>query len=143
MTSIEQIKKLNRFDSLEKIVWGETRQLVLNGANLTLKYSSACCSVVGLEGRGCSRFRCRQVFACSLGASGLEADSHLEGVVDPPLETRERANHEDSSAETLPEALEADVGIDLSGGATLLVHDGDHRVSGMGDDSAEDTSEVT
>ena len=79
----------------------------------------------------------------SLAASGCEADGHLEGVVDPPLETGERTNHEDSGTETLPETLEADVSVDLASGATLLVHDGDHRVSGVRDDSAEDTGEVT
>ena len=80
---------------------------------------------------------------CSLATSGCEADSHLEGVVDPPLETSERTDHEDSGTETLPETLEADIGVDLASSATLLVHDGDHRVSGVRDDGAEDTSKVT
>lgn len=84
----------------------------------------------------------------SLSAGGLEADGNLEGVVDVPLETGEGADHDDSGANTVPESLEADVGVDgldlLSHGGVggLLVEDGDHGVSGVRDDGAEDTSEV-
>jgi len=104
---------------------------------LTLKYSSACCR------GGFSEARCRQDCAYSLGAGGLEAGGGLEGVVDEPLETSESTDHEDPDTKTLPEAIEADIVVDGSGGTTILVHDGDHGVSGVGDNSAEDTSEVT
>jgi len=58
------------------------------------------------------------------------------------LETGEGTNHEDTGAETCPEAGEADSAVNLAGGATLLVHDGDHGVSGVRHNSAENTSPV-
>jgi len=73
----------------------------------------------------------------------LETASNLEGIVDPPLETRKRTNHEDTSTEAIPETLEADLSINGANCATSLVHDGDHSVSGVRHDSAEDTSPVT
>ena len=73
----------------------------------------------------------------------MEAAGNLEGIVDPPLETSEGTNHDDTSTETVPETGESNSGVDLTGGTTLLVHDGDHGVSGVRDDSAEDTSPVT
>jgi len=49
-----------------------------------------------------------------LFASGrLETGSDLEGVIDPPLETSEGTNHENSSSETNPESLETNLLIDL------------------------------
>lgn len=79
---------------------------------------------------------------CSL-ARGLEAASHLESIVDVPLETGEGADHENTGAEAIPEAVEADAGVDLTNGLASLVHDADHGVGGVGHDSAEDTSPVT
>ena len=76
-------------------------------------------------------------------AGGLETGGDLEGVVDPPLETGKGTNHEDTGTEAGPEAVEADAGVDLASSATLLVHDGDHSVGGVRDDSAENTSPVT
>jgi len=76
-------------------------------------------------------------------AGGLETACNLEGIVDPPLETGEGTNHDDTGNETLPQAGEADSGVDLAGSATLLVHDGDHGVSWVRHNSAEDTSPVT
>ena len=73
----------------------------------------------------------------------MEAHSDLEGIVDPPLETGEGTNHENTGAEAGPEAVEANARVDLASGATLLVHDGDHGVSGVRHDSAEDTGPVT
>ena len=111
---------------------------------MTLKYSSACCRV-GPSAKPSALVRSvpTSCFGCSLATSSCEADGHLEGIVDPPLETSEGTDHEDSGAKTLPETVEADIGIDLSNGATLLVHDGDHGIGGMRDNSAEDTSPVT
>ena len=85
----------------------------------------------------------------SLATGGLEADCYLEGVVDPPLETSEGTNHDNSCADTVPEALETDVLVDLGdlladrSARGLLVQDGNHSVSGVGHNSAEDTSKVT
>ena len=62
----------------------------------TLKYSSACCAV----GPRLFKQHLGTDFVCSLSTGGLEADSHLEGVIDPPLETSEGSNHEDSDSET-------------------------------------------
>ena len=76
-------------------------------------------------------------------SGGLEAAGNLEGIVDPPLETSEGTNHDDTGTETVPETRESNSGVNLAGGTTLLVHDGDHGVSGVRDDSAEDTSPVT
>jgi hypothetical protein len=59
------------------------------------------------------------------------------------LETSEGTNHNDTGTETVPETSETDSGIDLANGTTVLVHDGDHGVSGVGNDSAEDTSPVS
>jgi hypothetical protein len=79
--------------------------------------------------------------SCSL-AGGLETAGNLEGVVDPPLETGQGTNHEDTGAEASPEAVETDSAVDFADGAALLVHDGDHGVSGVRNDSAENTSPV-
>jgi hypothetical protein len=84
----------------------------------------------------------------SLATGGLEADGYLEGVVDPPLETSEGADHDNTGTDTVPETLESDLGVDLGdlladGGVRgFLVEDGNHGVSGVRDDGAEDTSQV-
>lgn len=72
----------------------------------------------------------------------MKTASDLEGVVDPPLETSEGTDHDDTGAKTVPEAREADSVVDLARGTSLLVHDGDHGVGGVRNDSAEDTSPV-
>ena len=76
-------------------------------------------------------------------ARGLESHSNLEGIVDPPLETGEGTNHENTGAKAGPETVEANASVDGTSGFTGLVHDGDHGVGGVRDDSAEDTSPVT
>lgn len=79
----------------------------------------------------------------------METAGHLEGVVDPPLETGEGTNHNDSCSETVPETLETDFAVDFFDLLTSwcvgfsLVEDGDHGVGGVRNDSAEDTSPVT
>lgn len=79
----------------------------------------------------------------------MEPACYLECVVDPPLETGQGTNHDDSCSQTVPEALEADVAIDFLdlghdwGVAGLLVKDGDHGVSWVRHDGAEDTGPVT
>lgn len=65
------------------------------------------------------------------------------------MEASKGTNHEDSGTETLPESTESNLAIDLldlgDGGTTSssLVEDGDHGVSWMGDDGAENTGNVT
>lgn len=44
----------------------------------------------------------------------LEADGSLEAIVEPPLETGEGTNHDDSCAKTSPETLEANFLVDLA-----------------------------
>jgi hypothetical protein len=75
---------------------------------------------------------------------GLETNGGLEAVVDPPLETGECAYHDDTHAETLPEAHEADL-LDDSADASLggLVELGHEGVCGVRDDGAENTGDVT
>lgn len=85
----------------------------------------------------------------SFSSSGLETAGHLEGVVDPPLETGESTNHNDSCSETVPETLETDFAVDFFNLLASwcvgfsLVEDRNHGVSRVRDDGAEDTSPVT
>lgn len=65
------------------------------------------------------------------------------------METGEGTNHDDSSTETVPETLESDFAVDFFNLLTSrcvrfsLVQDRDHGVSGVRNNSAEDTSPVT
>ena len=79
----------------------------------------------------------------------LETNCSLEGIVEPPLETSEGTNHDDSCAESSPESFESDFFVNLadiiSKGALSLdgVEFRDHGVGRVRDDSAEDTSAVS
>jgi len=79
----------------------------------------------------------------------LETNHSFEGIVDPPLETSEGTDHDNSGSHTSPETAETDFGVDFldvvtSGAATLHgVELGDHSVSRLGDQGAEDTGNVT
>lgn len=85
----------------------------------------------------------------SLSTGGGKTASDLEGVVDDPLKAGEGTNHEDSGTETLPESCESNLCVDLlnlrpSGTTSLsLVEDGDHGVSWMRNEGAENTGNVT
>jgi hypothetical protein len=85
----------------------------------------------------------------SLSTGGGESASNLEGIVDDPLEASKGTNHEDSGTETLPESVESNLSVDLldlgHSGTTSgsLVEDGDHGVSWMGNNGAENTGNVT
>ena len=85
----------------------------------------------------------------SLSTDGSESASNLEGILDDPLEASKGTNHEDSGTETLPESTESDLFKDLldlgHSGTTSssLVEDGDHGVSWMGNNGAENTGNVT
>eukprot|EP00043_Microstomoeca_roanoka_P009295 m.88559 g.88559 ORF g.88559 m.88559 type:complete len:371 (+) comp14544_c0_seq1:1858-2970(+) len=76
-----------------------------------------------------------------------ETERSLECVVDPPLETSEGTNHEDTCANTLGGKVEvAKLGSDCTHALALvlsLTQEGDQSVSGVGDDSADDTGKVT
>jgi len=84
-----------------------------------------------------------------LTTRGLETNCSLEGIIEPPLETSEGTNHDDSCDESSPESLESDFGVDLadifSESSLSLdgVELGDHGISRVRDDSAEDTSAVS
>lgn len=77
---------------------------------------------------------------------GLETDGSLEGIVDPPLETSKGTDHKNSGKETSPETRETDLRVDVTNTLTLVfrsIHLGDHGISRVRDESAEDTSQVT
>lgn len=82
----------------------------------------------------------------SITTRGLETDGSLEGIVDPPLETSEGTNHKNSGKETSPETRETDLRVDVANTLTLVfrsVHLGNHGISRVRDEGAEDTSQVT
>jgi len=85
----------------------------------------------------------------SLSTDGSESASNLEGILDDPLEASKGTNHEDSGTETLPESTESDLFKDLldlgHSGTTSssLVEDGDHDVSWMENNGAENIRYVT
>lgn len=82
----------------------------------------------------------------SITTRGLETDGSLEGIVDPPLETSEGTNHKNSGKETSPETRETDLRVDVTNTLTLVfrsVHLGNHGISRVRDEGAEDTSQVT
>ena len=65
------------------------------------------------------------------------------------MKAGEGTNHEDSGSETLPESIESNISVDLldlgtgTGIGGSLVEDGDHSVSWMRHDGAEDSSNVS
>jgi len=81
--------------------------------------------------------------------SGLETNHGLEGIVDPPLETSQSTDHDDSGTHTSPETIETDITVDfldvIHSATTSLdrVELRDHSISGLGDQSAEDTGNIT
>jgi len=84
-----------------------------------------------------------------LTTGSLETNCSLEGIIEPPLETSECTNHDDSCDESSPESLESDFGVDLADVFTESslsldgVELGDHGISRVRDDSAEDTGAVS
>ena len=80
---------------------------------------------------------------------GSESHSSFESVIDPPLETGEGTNHEDSGAKTSPETSHTDFGVDLrhiftqSSFGFDIVQLGHHSVGGVTHDGAENTGQVT
>lgn len=89
------------------------------------------------------------VFLATATAGGLKTQGSLEGVVNPPLETSEGTDHDNSGHETGPEALESNFSIDPahlfsegSGFVALRVELGDHGICGVGDNCAEDTGQI-
>ena len=92
----------------------------------------------------------RQFEKWSLSTGGGETAPDLEGIVDDPLHAGKGTNHENSGSDTFPETVETDFSIDFfnlgssSGlGFASLVEDGNHSVGWVGNDGAEDTSNVT
>ena len=85
----------------------------------------------------------------SLSTGGGKTAPNLEGIVDDPLEAGKGTNHENSGSKTLPETVEADLSVDLLDLSSSwlvgssLVEDGDHGISWVRNDGAENTSDVT
>ena len=86
----------------------------------------------------------------SLSTGGGETAPDLEGIVDDPLHAGKGTNHENSGSDTFPETVETDFSIDFfnlsssSGfGFSSLVKDGNHSIGWVGNDGAENTSNVT
>lgn len=80
----------------------------------------------------------------------LETHHGFEWVVDPPLETCEGTDHNDSCEEARPESRESDLSVDFahlfaeaSTFLSLTVEFAHHGISWVRDDGAEDTSEVS
>lgn len=81
---------------------------------------------------------------------GLQTNHGLEWVVDPPLQTCEGTDHDDSRDETRPESGKSDLAVDfadlLADGSSLLsltIQLADHGIGWVRDDGAEDTGEVS
>lgn len=89
------------------------------------------------------------VSSCSFSTGGLETAGNLEGIVDPPLESSECADHDNSGTESVPESVETDLSVDAldllhnGGVGGTLIQNGDHGISGVRNNGAEDTSPVT
>jgi len=85
----------------------------------------------------------------SLTTGGGKTAGNLEGIVNHPLEAGKGTDHENSCTKTLPETWEANVGIyffDLLTSWLVrdsLIQNGDHCVSWMGDNSTENTSNIS
>lgn len=86
---------------------------------------------------------------CSFSSSGLKTAGYLEWIINPPLETGEGTDHDNSCSKSIPETSETDFTVDILNLLTywgiwwFFVKDWDHNISGVWDDSAEDTSPVT
>ena len=82
-----------------------------------------------------------------LATSSAHAHGRLEGVVNPPLEASQSTNHDNTGTETLG-GKSSHTGLGCDGANRLalvlgLAQQRDQRVSGVGNDGADDTSEVT
>ena len=82
-------------------------------------------------------------------SSSGQSNCSLETVIDPPLQSSQSTNHQNSCSKTCPQSLESNLLIDpahflsnWTSFSTLAVQLGDHGVSWMWDYCAEDTSEV-
>eukprot|EP00049_Salpingoeca_infusionum_P017080 m.351702 g.351702 ORF g.351702 m.351702 type:complete len:333 (-) comp16321_c0_seq1:96-1094(-) len=79
--------------------------------------------------------------------SGTKTEGSLEGIVDPPLKTSEGTNHEDTWANTLDgKVTVTKLGGDGTNALALvlgLTKEGDESISWVGDNGANNTSNVT
>merc|ERR1712211_161823 len=72
-----------------------------------------------------------------------QTESNLDTIIDEPLESGKSTNHDDPGTKTCPESLESKVIDCLSKtSARSLVEVRHEGVSGLGDNGAEDTSDV-
>jgi len=73
-----------------------------------------------------------------------ESKTDLYAIVDEPLESRERTNHDDTWAQTGPAALPSQILENLTGAdAWRLVQYGHNAIGRVRDDGTEDTGDVT
>lgn len=85
----------------------------------------------------------------SISNKNESGKTYLERVVDTPLQGGKGTNHDDTGAETTPEASETDFGVDRADGRLGLsslersVQLGNHGIGRVRDDGAEDTGNVT
>lgn len=79
------------------------------------------------------------------GTGSGETDGDLEGIVDEPLEGGEGTDHEDTETKSTPDTSGTELGEDGANtrGSLVLVELGDDGVGRVGDDGAENTSNVT
>lgn len=85
-----------------------------------------------------------------LRTSGRKSDVGLERVIEEPLETSESTNHNNTDRETIPETTETNLAVDTANSSTdrltrllLSVNLRNHNISGVRNNSAENTSNVT
>ena len=90
------------------------------------------------------------MFLSAPSSGTLQTNCDFEWIVDPPLKTSKGTYHDNSCHKTSPESLESDLLIDSthllsnwSRFVTFTVKFGDHGISRVWDDGAENTSKIT
>jgi len=71
-----------------------------------------------------------------------DANSGLEGIIDPPLKAGQGSNHDNTGSKATPNSFEAKLREDLSSTLSTLGHLGHHGVSRVRDNGASNTSDV-
>ena len=74
---------------------------------------------------------------------GSHSHGSLECIIDPPLETSQSADHDNTSTETAPDAAETELAENLAGRLATLGHLGDDGVCRVGNNGTNYTSSVT
>ena len=117
-----------------------------------VRYEDLCIQLPGPGFRLSSRALRRQLplFLGRCAACGRQPHEHLKIVVDHPLQTSERSNHEDPNREPIPESSEPNVFVDTArcaskafAGLAIGVELRNHDICRVRDDGTQDTSNVT